>query len=240
MSTFVLVHGAWQDASCWSGVANPLRERGHTVITPDLPGHGSDPTALSGQTLEAYAAAITRVIDAAGAPVVLVGHSMGGAVISTVAEARPDAITRLVYVAAYLLADGESIQQVSATDAESRVPAAMRPSADWSTVAIDGAMAADVFCNGCSPEATRAAVLAMAAEATAPFATPVHITPARFGRVPRSYIATRQDRAVSPALQERMRAALPCTPVLTMDTGHLPFAADPHHLAAHLHTLSTP
>jgi pimeloyl-ACP methyl ester carboxylesterase len=239
MATFILVHGAWLDASGWSEVATRLRAAGHTVVAADLPGHGADPTPLAGQTLEAYVSSVLHAVDAATEPVTLVGHSLGGITISTVAERRPAAVHKLVYMAAYLLRDGESVQQISATDSDSHVPAAMRPSADWSSVAIDPAMAADIFCNGCTAEIATGVVTGMRAEATAPFGTPLHLTEANFGRVARAYISTRQDHAVSTSLQDRMLAALPCTPILSIDTGHLPFLAEPDRVATLLIDLLT-
>lgn len=237
MSTIILVHGAWLDASCWAPVAASLRARGHTVLTPDLPGHGADATPLAGQTLDAYIERVLRDVDAAAEPVVLVGHSMGGIVVSTVAERRPERIRRLVYVAAYLLGDGETIQ--AQQDPASRVPAGMRPAADWSTVAIDAAQLPEVFFHDVPAEVAAPLVAGSRPEATAPFGTPVHVTPERWGRVPRAYVTTRQDRAVSPALQDAFLAARPCAPVIAMDTGHAPFAAQPEALAAHLAALAS-
>lgn len=240
MATFILVHGAWLDASCWNPVATLLRAAGHMVRTPDLPGHGTDQTELAGQTLDAYAERVLRDIDAsddtandtANNRVMLVGHSMAGIVISTVAEARPSRIRRLVYVAAYLLGDGDTIQ--AQHDPDSRIPSAMRPSADWSTVAIDSAMMPDVFFHDVPPDVAATLIAGSRAEATAPFASAVHVSAERWGSVPRAYITTRYDRAVSSALQDAFLAARPCAPVIAMDTGHAPFAAAPAALAEHL------
>ncbi len=109
MATYILVHGAWLDQHCWDLVTPALRMAGHTVVAPDLPGHGSDSTPLAGQTLDAYAERILTEVDAAVQPVILVGHSMGGIVISTVAERRPAKVARLVYLAAYFLKSGETM-----------------------------------------------------------------------------------------------------------------------------------
>lgn len=225
MAHIILVHGAWLDARCWDATAHALRDAGHTVVAPDLPGHGADTTPLGGQTLAAYAARVVDAIDAASAPVVLVGHSLGGLVISAAAEQRAELVQRLVYVAAYLLGDGETIQQQA--DPDSQVPAAMRPAADWSTVAIDPALMPAVFFHDV-PDAVRTPLLAhAAAEATAPFGTPLVVTADRWGRVPRSYITTTQDRAVTSALQRQFLAARPCEPVIPIASGHLPFLARP-------------
>ena len=64
--------------------------------------------------------------------------------------------------------------------------------------------------------------------------TPVRVTEGRFGRVPRVYIETLQDKGVTPALQKKMYTALPCQRVITMDTDHSPFMSAPQELADHL------
>jgi hypothetical protein len=63
------------------------------------------------------------------------------------------------------------------------------------------------------------------------FVTPLRLTAERFGRVPRAYIETVYDNAVPLALQRAMQAALPCNPVVTLDTDHSPFYSAPGALA---------
>lgn len=71
-------------------------------------------------------------------------------------------------------------------------------------------------------------------QAAAPFATPVHTTEERFGRVPRAYVVCSQDQAIPPALQWRMLAEFPCDTVTTLDISHSPFISAPELLTAHL------
>ena len=85
MSTYVLVHGAWHGAWCWHKIVARLEARGHTVVAPDMPGHGMDRTPIEQVTLEDIAARLTSIIDAQDEPVVLVGHSYGGTMISQAA-----------------------------------------------------------------------------------------------------------------------------------------------------------
>ncbi len=100
MSTFVLVHGAWHGAWCWEKVVPLLQEAGHGVVVPDLPGHGEDGMPISELSMRGYADRVIRTVDEQPEPVVLVGHSMGGIVVSLVAEARPDRLKKLVYLRA--------------------------------------------------------------------------------------------------------------------------------------------
>ena len=75
-------------------------------------------------------------------------------------------------------------------------------------------------------------------EPNAPLATPLSLTKANFGRVPRVYIETLKDRGVSIQLQRRMCGTLPCERVLSMDTSHSPFFSAPKELASHLLSLA--
>jgi pimeloyl-ACP methyl ester carboxylesterase len=99
--TVVLVHGAFADASGFAGVIRELDSVGHSVIAP--------PNPL--RSLASDAAAVSAVVNAIDGPVVLVGHSYGGAVI-TQASAGLENVTGLVYLAAFGLDVGESCASV--------------------------------------------------------------------------------------------------------------------------------
>jgi pimeloyl-ACP methyl ester carboxylesterase len=116
MSTFVLIHGAFHGAWCWDKVTPLLEQGGHEVVALDLPGHGEDQTAAVEVTLEAYADRVVEALDALPGPVVLVGHSLSGTVISQVAERRPEKIDKLVYLCALLLPSGKSAIEASQED----------------------------------------------------------------------------------------------------------------------------
>jgi pimeloyl-ACP methyl ester carboxylesterase len=229
----VLVHGAWMGADAWDRVAADLRARGLRVTAVELPGHGADPTPPEKLTLAGYADAVLAALPA-DRPALLVGHSMGGMVISAVAEKAPDRVARLVYVAAYLPRDGQSLYALSQNDADSRVgrywtqadPKAYSPA----TLRADGIV--DALCHDCSAADQQMLVRTHRAEAVPPLGTPVALTAARFGRVPRAYVHTRQDRAVSYALQKSMlTAAGGAAPVFELDTGHSPMLTQPRALA---------
>jgi pimeloyl-ACP methyl ester carboxylesterase len=98
-ATVVLVHGAWADGSCWQKVILPLREEGLKVMCAPIP-----LTSLTDDI-----AALERVIERTGGPVLLVGHAYAGAVI---AGAKDDRVKSLVYVAALAPAQGETVADV--------------------------------------------------------------------------------------------------------------------------------
>jgi pimeloyl-ACP methyl ester carboxylesterase len=99
MSSFVLVHGAWADGSCWRHIIPTLRREGFKVICAPIP-----LTSLAEDT-----AALQRVIDRTSGPVLLVGHAYAGAVI---AGAKDDRVKSLVYIAALAPAEGETVADV--------------------------------------------------------------------------------------------------------------------------------
>jgi pimeloyl-ACP methyl ester carboxylesterase len=100
-STAVLVHGAWADGSSWNKVTTALLQRGFKVVAAQLP-----LTSLSDDVT-----ALRRVLDRQDAPIVLVGHSYGGAVITAAAAGNPK-IKALVYVAAIVPDEGETVGEI--------------------------------------------------------------------------------------------------------------------------------
>ncbi len=98
MMKVILVPGLWLDASSWDGVVPALAAAGHDVEALTLPGLESADADRSGLTLRDHVDAVIARIDEAAGPVVLVGHSGGGSVISGAADARPDRVGRAIYV----------------------------------------------------------------------------------------------------------------------------------------------
>src|SRR5262245_30012960 len=109
MATFVLVHGAWHGGWCWYKLVALLEARGHRVLAPDLPGHGRDHSLSGPATYRDYVERIAEVLADEAEPVVLVGHSMGGAVVTGAAEAHPEKVAKLVYLAAFLAPSGSTM-----------------------------------------------------------------------------------------------------------------------------------
>lgn len=235
--TYVLVHGAWADASSWERVKPLLEKEGQRVVVVELPAHGGDTTAVAQASLQGYTDKVVQVLDAQQGPVILVGHSMGGTVISQAAEQRPEKVSKLVYLAAYLLRNGESLYQISQTDTESRLGAHIVPEQDGSVLALKPEAMADAFCQDCSAADAEQLKAKLKPEPTAPLGTPVAVTEERWGKVPRVYIETLQDRTVGPGLQKRMYTASPVERVLSLDSGHAPFLTRPDELASHLLSL---
>ena len=223
MSTYVLIHGAWHGGWCWERVRPRLEKAGHTVATPDLPGHGEDATPTAKVTLEAYASRVCDVLDAQSEPVVLVGHSMGGVVVTAAAERRPERIRALVYLCAFLPGDGDTLRTLAGGDQTSLVLLNLEVSEPqgFATVRDDGIVPA--FYGRCSADDAAWAKSRLVPQALEPQNAPVTVTPERAGQVPRYYVECLEDRAIPIALQRSMVAAHPCRRVFTLATDHSPF-----------------
>ncbi|MFI5267647.1 MAG: alpha/beta fold hydrolase [Chloroflexota bacterium] len=231
MAVFVLIHGAWHGGWCWDKVAALLRDAGHTVVTPDLPGHGSDTTPLGEIGLETYVDRALEVLDAQAEPAILAGHSMGGLVITQASELRPDKVKALVYIAAFTPRDGESLSQLSLTDRESLLNQNRVIDRDRGVMWVRSEAHPEVFYHDCSDEdVARAAELLAPAVAIKPHTTPVHTTADVFGRLPKYYVECLQDRAIRPHTQRLMYQNTPCQRVFTLDASHSPFFSVPEEL----------
>jgi pimeloyl-ACP methyl ester carboxylesterase len=234
MSTYVFVHGAWHGAWCWHKVVPRLTKAGHTVFAPDLPSLGRDRTPVADVSLASWAESICRIVDAASEPVTLVGHSRGGIIISEVAERRPHKVAALVYLSAFLLRDGQSLLQVAQSHAGSLVLPNLVIAPDETSMTVKEDVLKEAFYGECSEEDVTLARMLLAPEPTAPAATPIHVTEARFGSVPRIYIECLRDRAIPLSLQRQMHASVPCHKVVAIDTDHSPFFSSPDALVDHL------
>ncbi|HET6584136.1 MAG TPA: alpha/beta fold hydrolase [Nannocystaceae bacterium] len=226
----VLVHGAWMGGWAWDEVVPLLEDAGHPTIVVELPAHGDDATAAADATLASYRDAVLDALDGLEAPAAVVGHSMGGMVISEVAEARPAAIATLVYVAAFLPRDGQALFDIASTDPDSITAMHLVDHGDG-TASIDPAFIGDVFCGDCSEAAVQTIVDRTRPEPLAPLLTPASLTEAAFGTVARTYVHTELDAAVSLAAQEAMVAATPVDEVRSLATAHSPFLSQPQMLA---------
>jgi pimeloyl-ACP methyl ester carboxylesterase len=135
--TVVLVHGGFADASYWAPVIAELQARDVPVLAP--------PNPLRGLAEDAeYIASFVNQIDG---PVLLVGHSYGGAVISVAGASTPNAVG-LVYVAAFALDEGESFGEIFARFGNTPLVGAVRPSSyplDNGTTAVELTIAPELY-----------------------------------------------------------------------------------------------
>jgi pimeloyl-ACP methyl ester carboxylesterase len=110
MSTFVLVHGAWQSNATWNLLTPLLEKHGHHVIAPVLRGLGTDKARLSPDvTLRHHIEDISSELNSLTDSAVLVGHSYAGMIISGALESNPDKVRSLVFLDAFIPEDGQCV-----------------------------------------------------------------------------------------------------------------------------------
>lgn len=163
---------------------------------------------------------------------------MSGTVISQVAEMRPEKIEKLVYLCALLLPSGKSAIEASQEDSDSVILKNAEVEEDRGRIILAEEGMREALYHDCPEEDFKRARRLIGPQPLAPLGTPVEVTEGNFGSVRRTYVHTTQDRAVSPAAQEKMVAELPCEKVVSMATGHLPFFVAPEELAGHLDSLA--
>jgi pimeloyl-ACP methyl ester carboxylesterase len=206
--TIVFVHGAWADATGFGGSIRALRDRGFTAI-----GFANPLRHLTGDA--AYLAALLGTISG---PIVLVGHSYGGAVMSNAATGN-EQVQALVFVAGWMPDEGESIQQLLESEvfADSLVPAALRPvpftnldGSDGVDLYLDRDLFPEAFAADVDPETAGVMAATQRPWSGAGAATPSG--PAGWRSIPSWYLLGTEDRAIPPAGQrfmaERGKAAI--------------------------------
>jgi pimeloyl-ACP methyl ester carboxylesterase len=278
--TFVLVPGAFSNSFGFAPLQRELALRGYRSLAVDLPGRGygaripaayqapQDPAALatapSGLTGATLAAHVEHVIGlvrrvAEHGPVILVGHSAGGQVLTGVGNAVPELIARLVYISAWCCADRTAMEYGQEPEnATSEIPATFAAAAanpadlgairmNWRTgdQAVLAALKSALLADGTDDELLGYLNTLEPDEAMFAPSDEEKIKPESWGRIPHSYVRLVNDRSMPPALQDRLIAdADKLTPDNPFDTqsiesSHAGFLVHPGQTADILAGLAT-
>jgi pimeloyl-ACP methyl ester carboxylesterase len=218
----VLVHGAWADASSWSKVVPRLQSDGYTVAAIANPLR-----SLSGD-----AAYVRAFLETLPGPVVLVGHSYGGAVISNAATGNPN-IGAMVYVNAFAPDDGESATALAGPDSALSVadpatvfdfvPATLPPTADTDLYLKKSTVFASFATGLSAPD--KAIVAASQRPATIGALNEPSAAPA-WRTIHSWYLIGSKDRII-PAIAQRAMAERAGSTMTEFDAGHLGLMSDP-------------
>jgi pimeloyl-ACP methyl ester carboxylesterase len=218
-ATIMLVHGAWHGSWCWEPVVQRLRDEGVAAVVVDNPS-----VTRPGSDLAADGDHLRAALDATSGPIVLVGHSYGGAVI-TDAGAHPN-VEHLVYLTAFALDAGESVMQNELAGGEDmKLPEALR--FDGDLVSVEPSRAVEFFYHDCPPGVADAAVARLRPMSIAAMAGATRGVAWR--EISASYVVCTDDRAISVALQRACAARLGA--VVELPTSHSPFLSRPDELA---------
>jgi pimeloyl-ACP methyl ester carboxylesterase len=234
MARFVLVHGAYGGAWCWEPVIPALEAAGHTAEAFDLPGAGEDRTPVEDITLQACVERTCGVLRAREEPAILVGHSMGGIVITQSAARCPERVALLVYVCAFLPGDGQALLDLTGLPegAEDQIQANLVLEGDPPVAKLAPEATRNAIYNCCTDEQASWAVERRRPQALAVFNTPVDLGAAELP--PRTYVICTRDNSIPPALQRRMVRERPCADVVELETDHAPYLSRTDELVAAL------
>jgi pimeloyl-ACP methyl ester carboxylesterase len=241
MARFVLVHGAFSGAWIWEPLMDRLKAAGHSVEAFDLPGLGDDHTPASAVTLDACAARLCEVLAAGSEPAIVVGHSMGGIIVTQGAARCPERVAALVYVAAFLPKDGQSLLDLTKLPegAGDQVQANIVIEGEPPVAVMPAAVSRLALYECCAEDVAAWAIARRRPQPLAPFATPVSIPPGALDGINRYYVLCTRDRAIPPPLQRRMIAENVCADVIELDTDHTPHLSMPDELALALDRFAT-
>jgi pimeloyl-ACP methyl ester carboxylesterase len=198
--TIVFVHGAWADASGFGESIRAVRDRGFATI-----GFANPLRHLTGDAAE-----LAALLGTISGPIVLVGHSYGGAVMSN-AAAGNEQVQALVFVAGWMPDEGESIQQLLESEAfaDSLVAAALRPlpftnpdDSEGLDLYLDRELFPEAFC--ADVDSDTAAVMAATQRPWSGAAAATPSGPAGWRSIPSWYLLGTEDRAIPPAGQRFM------------------------------------
>jgi pimeloyl-ACP methyl ester carboxylesterase len=228
--SILLVHGSFHTAECWELLLPHLAAQGFDVRTITLSGHRGNPKPPWRVSMASYGADVIAAAQAIGAPCLLLGHSMGGMVISDAAERRPDLFAAMVYLSAYVPKFGKS----SMLNLEPVTPA-MRTAAKVSwlkgTANIDPEITRQVFYNRCTAAVQDRAIALLCPQPMRASMGSVKASAERLGSVPKHYIECLDDAALPLGSQRGMQGHMKFETVQAIDSDHSPFLCKPAELA---------
>jgi pimeloyl-ACP methyl ester carboxylesterase len=191
---FVLIHGAWADASFWDGTAADLRKKGHTVYVPEYPGHGADPNKVVTHALITKSIA-DFIVSKNVHNVVLVGHSFGGSLVQTVAQLVPDRLKRLVFLDAFVLKDEQMLAD-EFPPAVQDVFQQLRQSSGNDTIMLPFPLFRETFVNLASFELAQSIYKKITPEPAKPFYEKLDLKKFYSLNIPKSYLYLMEDNVL--------------------------------------------
>jgi pimeloyl-ACP methyl ester carboxylesterase len=238
--TILMVHGSWHWGGCFQKIANLLAAKGYPALTPDLTSHGFDPAPYDSiANMEQYAAPVEEILQKAQAPIVLVGHSMGGVTLSYLGEKYPEKIRALIYLCAFMVPNGKRAldyvllnEKIPQAAELFKIVSQVNEGRGLKLDLTDRALVKAAFYGGCSDhDISIAANNLLAIQTTVPDSHISAVTAQRYGTLRRVYIECTDDKAIPIETQRRMIEEAPGAKVVTLQTSHSPFFSQPGALA---------
>jgi pimeloyl-ACP methyl ester carboxylesterase len=240
-SPVVLVHGAWQASYAWEDVKNNLIAQGYQVKVVNLKGHGDDNTPVNELSFSGYVDQVKAAVNSFNEPVILIGHSLGGAVITQTATEVPAKIAKLVYVAGFIPQTGKSVLDYAGLDRASLLGPVLEFNADQTLAGLANPDInfLKVFIQDGTDKQKQFVLDHYRAEPVIPLATPLNYTTDNYTAAGKKYyVFTIEDNAISYPFQKQMAADAGITKTFTINTGHSPFISKPTELTSILEIIA--
>ncbi|PKG41567.1 alpha/beta fold hydrolase [Psychroflexus sp. MES1-P1E] len=228
--TYVLVHGSWHGGWSFAQTKAALENSGVNVVTFDLPAHGDDKTKIPDVTLDIYAEKVIKELNDLDGKVILVGHSLGGFVITKVVEKVPEKIEKLIFISAMVPNNEKTVFDILSEDKESQLLQNLIFAEDESWATVSEETLVNVVYNGATKDQIKASAPNLVNEPTQPFFVPVTTT-VNFDQIPKAYIICAKDKVISQNAQQHLIDVCKIGTKLTINTGHVPQIEKPIELA---------
>jgi pimeloyl-ACP methyl ester carboxylesterase len=237
----VLVHGAWQASYAWEEVKTNLTAQGYQVKVVNLKGHGDDNTPVNELSFSGYVDQVKAAVNSFDGPVILIGHSLGGAVITQTATQLPAKIAKLVYVAGFIPLSGKSVLDYAGLDRASLLGPVLEFNKDQTLAGLANPDInfPKVFIQDGTDKQKQFVLDHYRAEPVIPLATPLNYTAENYTSAGKKYyVFTTADNAISYPFQKQMAADAGITKTFTINAGHSPFISKPTELTSILEIIA--
>jgi pimeloyl-ACP methyl ester carboxylesterase len=229
MKNILLVHGSFHTGECWELLIPALARRGFVAHAPTLRGQRGSPRNTLLVSMKSYARDVLEVAEQIEAPLILLGHSLGGFVISEAAERRPELFSMLIYLTAAVPKLGKcSLRDSMPPDHRRRDSPTLklRP-----TITFPPEIARGFFYNRCTEEVQQRAIKLLSPQPLRPLLGTLWTTKERLCSVKKHFIECAHDNVMPLEGQRAMQKHLRFESVQTLDTDHSPFFSNAEALA---------
>ncbi|MHA7841371.1 MAG: alpha/beta fold hydrolase [Gammaproteobacteria bacterium] len=234
--TYAIIHGSWQCSKDWDLIAQGLANKGHDVKLIDLPGHGKNRHDLfSHITFNTYVNYVCNALDnrKKNQPLILVGHSFSGLVISKVVEYI--SVDNLVYITAFLPKNNDSLLSLMTMN---NIPGLINhiviDKQSHATYLKKESLSSILF-TGCDETITMKKLEMLQPEPIYPPSEKIAINESLLHQIPKDYIECTHDNCISLTMQRNMHERYQCQ-THSLPTGHSPFLSTPEKLITILTT----
>ncbi len=234
----LLIHGAWAGSWVWDELQPRLQALGYATCAVDLPGNGQDQTPPEQVSLDLYLQhlqariASARSTTSSDAPWVVIAHSGAGVIATALAEAMPERIAGLVYIAGMMLPSGMGFAElIRRLQHQHPQVAGIGPYLLWNTERTQSRVppiaAREIFFQDMNDESAMAAAVRLSAQPEGGRALVAEWSAERAGQIPRLYIEATLDRSVVLPLQRAMQELVPGAHIESLISGHAPQVSMP-------------